>query len=588
MLSIKSPENYGARLHINGNIAWNLQSKFPTVIDVETDEADNFVGIALTQGTHVYYSTRLSEVKWFLEETQLIGHNLKGDIKWLINWGVNLKSEQMYYDTILASYVHNTTKESHGLKDLAKEILGMEWPTYKEMVGSGKKKQTLDKQPVERVAAYCGLDCLATFRLYEHFKKTLTKQETKYLEEIELPTARALLDMELRGVQVDVKYLKELDQQFLTELDSLNKQLLNITSGRDWKKLVTTKSIPKAFNPNSGFHVAALLQTYGVILPKTKKGRFKTDKNTLSSLTYIEPVTILQRFSEIETLQSTFTSGLIEKQKNGRVHGNFNQISKDDDGNDFGISTGRLSSSGPNLQNIPARTKDGQLILKGFISGPSKIFVHADFSQIEPSMAGHISKDKFLLEIYREGRDLYEELIRNTGRERQDGKTFFLAGAMYGAQSKKLASIFKCSEPEALKINSKIMGKMSGFVAWINRVKYEAHQKGGVKTLFGRWVPLPKINSKDRYERLHWERVAVNTIIQGSSAEIIKKVLIELHRRGHSTVLTVHDSVLIEVEIGFENDFVIELKTLMENIVKLEVPLKVDVGIGSTWKEAKE
>jgi len=161
---------------------------------------------------------------------------------------------------------------------------------------------------------------------------------------------------------------------------------------------------------------------------------------------------------------------------------------------------------------------------------------------------------------------------------------------LYGAQPKKLASVFKCSEDEAEEIINRIMRKLPGVAAWINRTKYEAKQKGGVWTLFKRWIPLPKICAADRYERMHWERVAVNSVIQGSAAEIMKLTLIKLAEKGYSTALTVHDEYLIQTEargMYMEESIVSHVKEIMENIVKLDVPVKAEVGTGLNWGEAK-
>jgi DNA polymerase-1 len=576
------PALYGVKLHINEPKSFELS--LPLVFDVETDEKDNFVGIAFTQdGKDIYYSTELPITMPF----RLIGHNLKGDMKWLINWGVNIRPKQLYYDTMLASYVQNTTKESQGLKELAKEYLGMEWPSYKEMVGKGKSKQTLDKQEVGRVAAYCGMDCLATYRLYEYFTKKLTITESKYLQDIELPTTRALLDMELLGVQVDVNYLKELDHKFDQQKAVLENEIL-----RQFQKYQPL-SVGTKININSNLQIAKLLQSQGAVLPKTQKGNFKVDKQTLEAWRHLPVVPLLLEHSKIEKLKSTYTESLLEKQNNGRIYCSFNQLSRDIKGNTFGISTGRLSSSNPNLQNIPARTEEGCLLRKAFVSGTNKVFIDADFSQIEPRLVAHFTKDKTFVETYKNDRDIYQELVEGTGRNRQDGKTFMLA-LLYGAQPKKLSSVFKCSEKEAENIVETIMGKLPGVTAWINRVKWEARQKKGVKTLFGRWIPLPKINDGNKYERMHWERVAVNSIIQGSAAEIMKKSLIALNEAGYKSVLTVHDEFLIEVHEDLEGmpnmieTASNEIQRIMESIIKLEVPLKVDVGIGNNWFEAKE
>lgn len=621
------PALYGAKLYINAlpHESWLTDS--PIVIDIETDEKDNFVGCALTaDGENILYTTELSAVKLYTKNRPLIGHNLKGDMKWLINWGCDITADQLYYDTILASYVQNTTKESHGLKDLAKEYLGMEWPTYKEMVGSGKKKVTLDKQEIEKVAAYCGMDCLATYRLWQYFEKTLTNLQTGYLELIELPTARALLDMELRGVQVDVTYLKALDATFGLQLKQLEEKVREHVNNagflRHWseqegewiykEKCVCcgdgelefvpngkVKNHVEEFNINSNRQIAQLLQAQGAELPRTPKGNFKVDKATLEQWKHLPAVPLLLEYSKIEKLKSTYTTALLEKQKNGRIYCNFNQLSKDAKGNTFGISTGRLSSSNPNLQNIPQRTAEGKLIRKSFISGDNNLFVDADFSQVEYRLLAHFSQEKVLLDAYRTDKDLHEETIKLilgksvvSEEERAIGKQLNFA-SVYGAQAEKIGQICKISKADAEKFLSTYFKKLPGVTSWINRVKYDAHQKQGVKTLFGRFIPLPKINTHNRYDRMHWERVAVNSIIQGSAAELMKLSLIKLREAGYSTVLTVHDEFVLETDAaahsGMGPTMVAEhVQAIMENVVKLSVPIKADVGIGSTWAEAKE
>lgn len=564
------PSVYGSKLLINKPYMFELAK--PLIIDVETDEKDNFVGIALTQDGKIvhYYSELRDDIKVALESYWTVGHNIKFDIKQLIGWGLNIKSNQMFYDTCLASYVQNTTKESHGLKDLAKEYLNMEWPTYKDMVGSGKKKVTLDKQEVGRVAAYCGTDCLATYRLYEYFQKKLTTAQKHYLETIEMPTARVLLEIELKGVQIDVEYLKELDKKFSMQLEEI-------------KALIPVENI------NSNRQIASLLESQGAILPKTSKGALKVDKKTLEQWQHLPSVPLLLEYSKIEKLKSTYTEALLKKQKEGLIHCSFNQLSKDVKGNTFGISTGRLSSSNPNLQNIPVRTEEGKLLREAFIAGNNKVFIDADFSQIEPRLVAHFSQDPLFIRAFKENRDIYQDLVEGTGRDRNDGKTFMLA-LLYGAQPKKLASIFKCNEQEASEIINSIMKKLPGVRAWIERTKFSAKKKGGVYTLFKRWIPLPNINSLDRYEKMHWERVAVNSVIQGSAAEIMKLALIKLKEHGYSTVLTVHDEYLIEddgVNLEENENHASVIKYIMESIVTLDVPLKASIGIGKTWSEAK-
>ena len=207
------PMKYGVELKINPE---GVPNGTTAVVDVETDEMDNFVGIGIMcdASSVSYYSSLRDDVKLFLASVGLIGHNIKFDARQLRAWGVDVKQTQLIQDTMLKSYVRNSTKESHGLKDLAKEYLGMEWPTYKDMVGTGRDKVTLDKQEVEKVAAYCGDDCVATFRLNQYFDKVLNAAQRGYYNMIELPTMQLLFAMEMRGVTVDVEYLRDLRNEF--------------------------------------------------------------------------------------------------------------------------------------------------------------------------------------------------------------------------------------------------------------------------------------------------------------------------------------------------------------------------------------
>lgn len=217
------PKSRGAFLIINPPPV-NINTA--TVIDVETDEKDNFVGMAYCcKSTEVFYTTDISTAQTVLKEVPVVGHNLKADFHFLASNGVDVASSQLHFDTMLASYVMNPTKESHGLKNLAKEILNWEWPSYKEMVGIGKKKETLDKKSVELVANYCGMDCLATLRLSQYFNRVLTPNHRRILQHMELPIARLLFGMERQGITIDTDYLKQLDKRFSGELADLEGRL---------------------------------------------------------------------------------------------------------------------------------------------------------------------------------------------------------------------------------------------------------------------------------------------------------------------------------------------------------------------------
>lgn len=569
------PHLYGARLHVDED-GFTTNGAF--AVDVETDEKDNFVGLAVCNSpTDVWYYTKMDSVKDWLSKYPVIGHNVKFDLKLLKKWGADITSKSLLFDTCLASYVVNTTRESHSLKDIARDLLGLSWPTYREMVGMGRKKVTLDKQAVERVAAYCGMDCLATYKLYEYFAKEMTPHERHLLDTIELPIARVLMEIELKGVQIDLHHLKALDATLSLRMERIKDEL-----AKQWKR-------EEKFNINSNRQVAQLLEEQGAELPKTPKGSKKVDKLTLQQLTKIPAVPLLLEYSKIEKLWSTYTQGLLKRQQNGRIYCTFNQITRSEKGTEVGIHTGRLSSSDPNLQNIPVRTEDGKMIMKGFIPDDGCVLVNADYSQIEPRLLAHFSKDPFLLDVYRNDRDLYTELVKGTGRSRQDGKTFMLA-LLYGAQPKKLANVFNCTEIEAKQILEKMWAKLPGVRSWINQVKWNVKNKKGVSTLHGRWIPLPLISSKNIYERFHWERVAVNSIIQGSAAEVMKLALIELKKHKYTPNLTVHDSVVINISKSNDENECFEaehIKAIMESVVDVDVPLKVDVNVGGNWSDAK-
>lgn len=597
------PQQYGAELLVDTTFeAWPW-NQVPTSVDVETDEKDNFVGLAICQDDkRVFYFSKLTDhLKKFLGGVPIIGHNVKFDLKLLIKWGVDLNVNSLHFDTCLASYVQNTTKDTHHLKDLAHEYLGMTWPTYREMVGSGQKKITLDKQPVNRVAAYCGMDSLATYKLYQYFLKKLNPQQRHILEVIELPTARILMEMEMKGAMIDVPYIETLDKEFKIKMDSMIGQVYEQWikyNPRQHKPTCVFKRgrcaehpVPRdlEFNINSNDQIANLLEHMGAVLPKTDKGNRKVDKGTLENWRQIPIVPLLLDYSKIEKLYSTYTQGLLERNQNGRIHTSFNQITKNEDGNEVGISTNRLSSSNPNLQNIPTRTDEGKLIRRAFVAPSDALLIDADYSQIEYRLLAHFSGEPRLIKAFQEGKDVHEETGNALGVSRDLGKTLNFA-SIYGAQAGKISRTAKISEEDAERFLASYWKVLPRVTAWVMRTKYEARMRRGVFTLHRRWIPLPGIMSQNRYERMHWERAAVNYVIQGSAAEIMKLALIKLKQHSYLPVLTVHDEFLFEDDgVPTEVDeHAGVIKHLMESVATLSVPLVADVGIGENWDKAKE
>jgi DNA polymerase-1 len=569
---------YGAKLVID--LTPSIDPSLPLILDVETDEKDNFVGIGYTQdGQTVYYSDDLGTVgrhfNNYLNQkgVGLTGHNLKFDAKLLLKWGVSLTSESLRDDTQLMSYVINSTKDTHALKELGKS-LGFIWPTYKDIVGSGRKKLTLDKQPIELVAAYCGMDVFVTYQLYHSLKRKMDAFASRIYNQIEMPLMRILFEMELEGVLIDVDKVTIQDTQFKTLLGNLEDQMFHLAKQK--------------FNPNSNLQTANILESRGIILPRTEKGNKKVDKFVLEQYKEDEFVKLLLQFNKIEKLYSTYTQGILKLDTLPKVYTTYNQVTSNRSVNDTekGISTGRLSSNSPNLQQIPTRTDEGKTLREIFIPKREYILIDADYSQVEYRLLAHFTKEPLLLEAFKNGKDVHEETGKALGCDRDTGKTLNFA-SIYGAQAKKIAKTAKCSIDEAEAFLTRYWKILPRVTSWINRIKYEARQKKGIFTLQKRWIPIPEITSQNPYERMHWERVAVNYTIQGSAAEIMKLAMIECRKKGLLPLLTVHDELLFECPVDMKDVYTHVIKQTMESVVKIDVPLVVDIGTGKNWREAK-
>jgi len=580
--------NYGAKLILDP-IAWP-QCYDTAFIDVETDENDNFVGLGMCfNDKEVYYFTNLTtQGRHFLSKINLIGHNIKEDAKWLKKWGVDIYPKRLKDDTILMSYVVNTTKESHSLKELGKD-LGYIWPTYKEIVGKGHNKLTLDKQSVELVSNYCAMDVFVTCKLYQHFiHKMDINQRTNYTQ-IELPLMKLLYQMELNGVRIDNKRLSELSSEFTNKYLLLENKILKEVEKAGYEEK-DKKGKVKKFNPNSSTQKGAFLVSLGYSLPLTKTGKPSTAKGILQQFVGEYIIDIFLEYNKIKKLLE-FLVAITELVKDDKIYPTYNQIRLDDKENEVGMSTSRLSCKSPNIQQIPKKGEEGNKLRELFIPSEGKVLLDPDYSQIEPRLTAHFSQDPFLLSVFREDKDLYTSLSEGTGRDRDYAKTFWLAKS-YGAMTKKLANIWKCSIEEAEVIAKNIERKIPGYGAWKVRTIIEAHRNKGIYTLNRRFIPLPEINCADTFEQWYWERAAINYTIQGSAAEIMKKAMLELKKAGYMPLISVHDEILVEVDKDYLNkDFQPQhhliVKHIMESVIKLSVPLKVEVGIGENWKVAK-
>jgi DNA polymerase-1 len=334
-------------------------------------------------------------------------------------------------------------------------------------------------------------------------------------------------------------------------------------------------------NPRSPKQVLAWLNAQGIDVDKT-------DKRVLQYHVDHEPVRQLLDYRETHKLLTTYAEPLLElSRKDGRVHTSFNQVTYEQSEDQWkGIRTGRLSSSNPNLQNIPSRSDTGKLIRKGFIPDDGYQLICADFEQIEYRLLAHFASDELLIQAFLNGRDVHEETGKAIGGDRELGKNVNFA-AIYGAGAGKVASMCKISEAKAKEFLAMYWQKLPKVKSWVEQVKRQAYHEQGVRTLYGRWIALPGIRSYNDFERYHWERAAVNYIIQGSAAEVLKLAMLKCAAEGFDPLLTVHDELLFNAHPNLVESYKKTIEGLMSNVVSLSVPIVAKVGYGKNWDEAK-
>jgi len=546
------PHKYGAELEINPPIE-GRQLPNIVAVDVETDERDNFVGMGVCGSPkHVMYFSKLVDISG----KKILTCGGKADIRWLKNWGIKVSYDDIYCDVSVLDYSINSYGK-HGLKNMAKRYLEYEWPTYEEMVGKGKKKITLDKQPINRVARYCGMDALAAYNLYEcMWQKKVPHQSKKYYLEVEFPFYKAVAEMEERGAMVNISGIKELDY-------ILEKELVDLES----------TAIEKA---GMNLNVRSPQQVMNAC--KHLKIKCKsTGAEALKEHSDHEFVKALLNYREAFKLRSAFTAPLLKRPDIPRIRTTFNTTR---------TITGRISSKNPNLQQIPSRTERGVHLRNCFIPKEGSKLVVADYSQIELRVFAHLSAEPLLLNAYRNDEDIHDKVAATIGSNRNVAKTFGF-GSLYGAGPKRLAVTADIPENEARKLLDAYWGNMPAASAWVTRMKWDAYRRGGVRTIFNRFIPIHDIKSSNIREKKAAERKVVNYTIQGSAAEIIKIAMIRLRENGVVPILQVHDELVFEVLEERAEEVSQRVKEHMEQAVTLSVPLKVNVKICNRWGEMK-
>ncbi|MBN2088544.1 DNA polymerase I, partial [candidate division KSB1 bacterium] len=514
-------------------------------------------------------------------EIKKSGQNIKYDLLVLSNYGIVV--EGVNFDTMVASYILDPEKRQHNLDSLALEFFNYKKIPTTELIGKGKNQISMSQVPIEKVAEYAAEDADMTWRLKELFEKKLKDSGLeKLFHEVEMPLVKVLMQIEKNGVSIDVPFLKQMEKQFEQDMAQLLKRVEEMAGS--------------SINLNSPKQLGDLLFKK-MKLPtarKTKTG-YSTDVTVLEGLAkkYELPRVILD-YRQLSKLQSTYVTALpkLVNPRTKRIHTSYNQTV---------ATTGRLSSSDPNLQNIPIRTEMGREIRRAFIPGDKdRILLDADYSQIELRIMAHLSGDATLRDSFIKGEDIHRRtaaLILNLppdnidDEQRRQAKAINF-GIIYGMGAFGLASRLDISQSEAQIFIDAYFTKYPGVKNFMEEVVKKARKDGYVSTMLGRTRRLPDILSDNRRRREFAERIAINTPIQGTAADMIKLAMLHIQNRINreklniKMIMQVHDELVFEVlrdEVDYAKKIVQEE---MENALKLEVPIKVDVGVGENWLEA--
>jgi DNA polymerase-1 len=511
------------------------------------------------------------------------GHNIKYDLHLLAHYNIEVQS--ISYDTILASYLLNADSHRHSLDQLSLHYFNKQKISLESLVGKGKKAITIDQAPIEKVSQYCCEDADYTLRLRNITKKELVERNLlSLLEEIELPVMKILFALERKGMYVDAQFLGTLSLKFNADLQRLEKEIHTIAEEEF-----------KINSPKQLSHI--LFEKLGIHPPKKTATGYSTDAEVLEILKDDYPICEkIARYRQLEKLRSTYIDALPNEinPHTGRIHSTFQQ---------HVAATGRLSSQNPNLQNIPIRTEEGRLVRKGFLPEQENwVYLSADYSQIELRLLAHMSEDPQLIQAFQKGEDIHSytaSLIFDTPIDRVSKEQRYQAktvnfGILYGQQAFGLAKELGIDRKSASLFIETYFHRYPKVKEFILDSQEEARLSGKSQTLSGRERRLVDINSKNRILRSAAERLAVNSPIQGTAADLIKLAMIAVHRRIQThtpslsgyLILQIHDELLFEIpafEIEYFKSLVI--KGMKDDMWDLKVPLEINITVGKNWKE---
>ncbi|STX44721.1 DNA polymerase I [Legionella donaldsonii] len=571
-------------------------------VDTETTSLDSLdaeivgIAISITENNPVYIplthndgseqlsrDSVLNRLKPILENPAIgkLGQNLKYDYNVFKNHGISLQG--IVFDTMLESYVLNSSAGRHDMDSLALKYLGHKTISFEDIAGKGAKQLRFDQIPVSKAAPYAAEDADVTLKLHNTLYPMLDERLKTVLHDIEIPLLTVLANMEYGGVLIDLETLAKHGHRLKERIILLEQEAIQLAG--------------RPFNLNSPKQLQEILfdELKLPALAKTPTGQPSTAEAILQELAfdYRLPAVILE-YRSLSKLVSTYIDALPKRvnPKTGRVHTCYNQAV---------AATGRLSSSEPNLQNIPIRNEEGRLIRKAFIAPPNHVLLAADYSQIELRIMAHLSQDENLLKAFASGWDIHAataseifqvDLAEVTSEQRRRAKAINF-GLIYGMSAFGLAKQLGIERQDAQYYIDVYFTRYPGVLAYMERTRKQAHQQGYVETLFGRRLYLPEINARNLMRQKAAERTAINAPMQGTAADIIKKAMLAIANWQNSSgkppvrmMMQVHDELVFEIHESAIDYATQTIRELMEHTVQLSVPLIVSIGVGHDWDEA--
>ncbi len=522
----------------------------------------------------------LEQLKPLLEDPELpkIGQNLKYDMSVLANYGISMKGVR--FDTMLQSYVLDSVSSRHDMDTLSQNHLGHTPVPFSEVAGKGKAQLTFDQIEIDKAGHYAAEDADVTLRLHNVLMPKLSREPNlhRIYTELEMPLVAVLSKIEDNGVLIDDAMLLEQSQQLAMSMQHAEKTAYELAGGEF--NLASPKQIQEILYERMELPV----------LKKTPKGAPSTAEEVLQELAVEHelPRLILEHRS-LGKLKSTYTDKLptMINRKTGRVHTSYHQAV---------TATGRLSSSDPNLQNIPVRTQEGRRIRNAFIAETGHIIMAADYSQIELRIMAHLSGDETLLNAFNNGLDIHRataseifstELDEVTDEQRRHSKAVNF-GLIYGMSAFGLAKQLHVERKQAQAYIDQYFEQYPGVKGYMESTREFARENGYVETVFGRRLYLPDINAKNHNMRQYAERTAINAPMQGTAADIIKRAMISVNdwiadRNDIKMVMQVHDELVFEIEASAVDEYTQAICQIMQDVASLKVPLIVDAGKGENW-----